>query len=219
MRKKFVILAAIAVIIVSVAVTVANMSDGQADVLRYGGTGMTQDIIAQSTISVSEAEETILYYDDNNMDLNLHADPRDNGYVDIGHAVSFTPPTESWTLDKILVVGNLTGYYWGGVFSVEILDDKFNLLYKQTDTNFAYFNDTYKWVEIDIPDQDITGNFSVCFFERGGINVGVAINNPSMRSYLVIRDPKIMYVATWPDINGTEKPFNWMIRAVGRKTS
>jgi len=212
MRKKFVILAAIAVIIVSVAVTVANMSDGQADVLRYGGNGITDDIIAQSTISALEAEE--LSYDDDVIDLGMSI-----ALLDVGHAVLFSPPTERWTLDKIRVVGNLTGFYYSGVFALEIWDSDYNLLYKLTDSNFAYFEDTYKLSVIDIPDQDITGNFYVCIFERSAINVGCDIDNPAKRSYVVVRDPKIMYNATYSDENGTEKPFNWMIRVVGHKMS
>jgi hypothetical protein len=219
MRKKFVILAAIAVIIVSVAVTVANMPDDQADVLRYDGTVLTQDIIAQSTISSLGTDESELYYDDGEMNFSLSF----IWWYDPGHAVLFSPPKKPWTLDKVRIYGEyanlsaLPEYY--GIFALEIWDSDYNLLYKLTDYSQAYFANTGKWTEIDLPDQDLSDDFYVCFFERGSVFVGVDSDNPAKKSFLVMRGPNAMDNAVYTDENGAEKPFNWMIRAVGRKTS
>ena len=126
--------------------------------------------------------------------------------ADIGHAVLFTPPSKPWTLDKVRVVGEYINLSGDTVFALEIWDNEYNLLYKLSDYSLVYFNTTFKWTEIDIPDITITGDFYVCIFDRTSIIVGADTDNPAMRSYVVIRDPKGMV---------KEEKLNWMIRAVG----
>ena len=113
MRKEFAIVAVIAVIVVSAAVaitiTVANMSDDPGDVQRYeyesDGVTYSYDTIAPSaieTISSLEAGETEIKYDDGAVDFGITMD-----LTDVGHAVLFSPPTKSWTLNKVKVVLSL----------------------------------------------------------------------------------------------------------------
>jgi len=228
MRKEFAIVLAIAVIVVSaaVAITVANMSDDQGTVQRYeyerdGITYFYDTIaIAQSTISSSQVYETEIKYDDGERDTATAT----IGGDDPGMAVLFTPPTEPWTLDKVRVYGEyikLQGepFYTDQdrVFALEIWDGNYSLLYKLTDYSQAYFNTEYEWTEIDIPDINITDDFYVCVFERASIFIGADTDKPAMKSYDVKRGPNRMVNATYlepPDFV-TEKPLNWMIRAVG----
>ena len=216
MRKEFAIVVAIAVIVVSAAVaitiTVANMSDDPGDVQRYeyesDGVTYSYDTIAPSaieTISSLEAGETEIKYDDGEADLIGYFIGED----DPGHAVLFSP-NKTCTLDKVKIYGAYTNisalpvYY--GVFTLEIWDNDYNLLYKLTDYSQAYFDAEFEWAEIDIPDINVTSDFYVCAFERASIDIGVDIDNPAMRSYVVIRDPKSM---------AKDEGLNWMIRAVG----
>ena len=223
MRKEFAIVVAIAVIVVSAAVaitiTVANMSDDPGDVQRYeyesDGVTYSYDTIAPSaieTISSLEAGETEIKYDDGAVDFGITMD-----LTDVGHAVLFSPPTKSWTLNKVKVVGEHVNHSEGRIFALEIWDGNCSLLYKLTDYSQAYFLNTEdEWTEIDIPDINITNDFYVCIFERGSLYVGVDTDNPAMRSYYVVRrGPNHMTNATYLEQPDTEKPFNWMIRAVG----
>lgn len=203
MRKESAIVVVIAVIMVSaavaVAITVANMSDAQGNVQRYEISELPDSMIAQPTISSLEAHE--ISYDDGSAEHDFTID-----LFDIGHAVLFTPPTKPWTLDKVRVYGLCNVTLSSVVFALEIWDNDSNLLYKLTDYSIAYFNTTSEWTEIDIPDINITSDFYVCIFERGSLYVGADTDNPAMRSYVVIRNPKGMV---------KEEGFNWMIRAVG----
>jgi len=207
MKKDFAIVAVIAVIMVSsvIAITVANMSDAQGNVQRYEINDITyfyDSMVAQSTISSSQADETeIIKYDDGSAEEAISV-----GYIDLGPAVLFSPPTEPWTLEKVMVVGEYINLSGDTVFALEIWDKDYNLLYKLTDYSLAYFNTTFKWTEIDIPDMTVTGDFYVCIFDRASIYVGADTDNPAMRSYVVMRDPKSM---------AKGEGLNWMIRAVG----
>ena len=230
MRKEFAIVVAIAVIVVSAAVaitiTVANMSDDPGDVQRYeyesDGVTYSYDTIAPSaieTISSLEAGETEIKYDDGEADLIGYFIGED----DPGHAVLFSP-NKTCTLDKVKIYGAYTNisalpvYY--GVFTLEIWDNDYNLLYKLTDYSQAYFLNTEdEWTEIDIPDINVTSDFYVCVFERASIDIGVDIDNPAMRSFKVQRGPNRMTNATYLEPPDTEKPLNWMIRAVIRNRS
>ena len=226
MRKEFAIVLAIAVIIVSaaVAITVANMSDDQGNVQRYeyerDGITYFYDTIAPSAITISslEVNETEIKYDDGEVDLIGYF----IGEEDPGHAVLFSP-NKTCTLDKVKIYGAYTNisalpvYY--GVFTLEIWDNDYNLLYKLTDYSQAYFDTEIEWTEIDIPDINITSDFYVCAFERASIDIGVDIDNPAMRSFKVQRGPNRMTNATYLEPPDTEKPLNWMIRAVIRNRS
>ena len=217
MKKELVIVVAIAVIIVSaaVAITVANMSDDQGNVQRYEindlKTYFYDSMIAQSTISSLEVNETEIKYDDGAADFGITV-----GVIDVGHAVLFSPPKKPWTLDKVKVVGECKNHSEDIIFALEILDGNYSLLYKLTDYSLAYFNTEDEWTEIDIPDINITSDFYVCIFERGSLYVGVDKDDPAMRSYYVVRlGPNRMINATYREQPDTEKPLNWMIRAVG----
>ena len=226
MRKKLVIVVAIAVIIVSaaVAITVANMSDAQGNAQRYeyerDGITYFYDTIAPSAITISslEVNETEIKYDDGEAYLIGYFIGED----DPGHAVLFSP-NKTCTLDKVKIYGAYTNisalpvYY--GVFTLEIWDNDYNLLYKLTDYSQAYFDTEIEWTEIDIPDINITSDFYVCAFERASIDIGVDIDNPAMRSFKVQRGPNRMTNATYLEQPDTEKPLNWMIRAVIRNRS
>ena len=214
MKKEFAIVAVIAVIMVSAAVAVANMSDAQGNVQRYEindlKTYFCDSMIAQSTISSLKADETVLSYDDGDPEYSYTI-----GQIDFGHAVLFRPQTKPWTLDKVEIAGEYINLSGDRIFALEIWDNDSNLLYKLTDYSLAYFNTTSEWTEIDIPDINMTDDFYVCIFERGSIAIGADIDKPAKRSFWVRRCPKELGYAMYNSEEGTKKPFNWMIRAVG----
>jgi len=218
MKKEFAIVAVIAVIMVSSAIAVTSMLDAQGNAQQYERNGITYFYntiaIAQSTVSSSQVDAAEIKHDDGGIDLVSYFVGED----DPGHAVLFSPPKKPWTLDKVRIYGayanisTLPVYY--GVFTLEIWDNDYNLLYKLTDYSQAYFNTTFGWTEIDIPDININGDFYVCIFERASIDIGVDIDNPAMKSYVVQRGPNRMENAMYKE-DATEKPLNWMIRAGG----
>jgi len=231
MRKEFAIVLVIAVIVVSAVVaitmtmTVANMSDDHGNAQRYERDGITYFYdtiaIAQPTISSSQVDTAEISYDDGGIDLVGCFVGRD----DPGQAVLFSH-NKTCTLDKVRIYGkyaNLSAepYYtdWNRVFALEIWDNESNLIYKLTDHSQAYFNTTFKWTEIDIPDINITNDFYLCIFERANIFVGADKDNPAMRSFEVKRGPNRMINATYLEPPDTKKPLNWMIRAVIRNRS
>ena len=222
MKKKFAIVVVIAVIMVSSAIAVTNMSYAQVNAQQYEKNDITYFYdtiaiaIAQSTISSSQEDAKEIKHDDGEIDLISYF----WGVDDPGHAVLFSPPEKPWTLDKVKIHGayanisTLPVYY--GVFTLEIWDNDYNLLYKLTDYSQAYFNTTFECTEIDIPDININGDFYVCIFERASVVIGVDIDNPAMKSYEVQRGPNRMKNAMYKESeDATEKPLNWMIRAVG----
>lgn len=199
MRKDFLICAGIILIIVSLAVTVSSNA--------------LNDSKQESTVTALAAEKTTLYYGDDTLE-NALTYP----FVDWGHAVLFTPPTKPWTLEKVDIVGGYINNSGDIIFALEIWDKDYTLLYKLTDYSQAYFEiaPSFTWTEIDIPDIEVTDDFYVCLFERGSIYVGADANNPAMRSYMVLRSPKGMINATYRESEDVpDKPFNWMIRAIG----
>jgi hypothetical protein len=130
-----------------------------------------------------------------------------------GHAVLFTPPTDSWTLSKIAVSGRLNPESDPNLFVLEILDENLNLLYARADNPQSYFGDELAWAEIDIPDITLYGDFFVCLFEFSGVYIGADLSNTSSgRSFVVSRNPNRIDAWTLPyPRNMTD----WSIVAVG----
>lgn len=128
-----------------------------------------------------------------------------------GHAVLFTSPVDNWTLSKISICGKIRSE--SGLYVVEIWDAGMNTIYSRTDVAGAYFDDNMSWVEIDIPDQQVTGSFFICVFEFSGIFVGADIGNETAgRSMVVSRNPN--RIDAW-DLQSPANRTDWMISAVG----
>lgn len=144
----------------------------------------------------------------------------ENG-VNVGEAVKFTAPKSGWKLKKISVLG------WSGYnettkqlpqnmnFLVEVRDKNLNLLYKFADTQNAYFASAQGPVgaTIEIPPQQVTGDFYVVFYDHGAMGVAMEQGNGTGNSYLLAND-QLIPAERKSQTNETIKD-NWLIRVAG----
>jgi len=146
--------------------------------------------------SVSEE----ISYDDGEMDGSC-------AYGGYGHAVRFSPPNRSWTIDKVKIHGRWYGE--DSSFTMEVWDESKNTLQEIGPYNYSeFFSSNWEWVTIDISDIKVDDDFYVCFFAdtrpEYGVSVGYDADNASNRSFIAHMDHTI-------------EPFehNWMIRVKG----
>jgi hypothetical protein len=162
-------------------------------------------LIGILSVQIAMAESpTELFYDDSQLDFGWSTGPFGGG------AVLFTPPMTPWVLSKIKVIA----WYWldDAPFFIEIWDSERQELYSATYMYSDFFTShPWDYVEIEIPDIVINGDFYVCIFgnwaETHYLALGLDDDPPvSGRSYAVRYDNNaVEYVEGW----------NWMIRAVG----
>lgn len=146
-----------------------------------------------------------------------------SGYLGVAEAVKFTPPRPSWTLDKVQILG-WDGYEENGtlpdehLICMEIRDENLGLLYRFTDSQLPYFTFIGQpgIGEIEVPSISINGDFYVCFYDRGAVDIGLDRNGAEGNSYFYNMQTGEL-VSAEVGIQGTEElvPVNWIIRAVG----
>jgi len=145
---------------------------------------------------------------------------------DIADAVKFTPPSPTWNLDRVEVLG-YDGFNGTAetvpkdrVISMEIRDAKLNLLSKWTDSQLPYFNFrnnvTGPLVSlIDVPPVTVNGDFYICFYDRSAVFVGTELENATGNSFIFDRVAKQLVPAALPAGENKTMPVNWVIRAIG----
>lgn len=159
------------------------------------------------------------------MNLTLYSATTDFGIsgISIGEAVRFTAPRSGWRLLGVQVLG------WSGFnnttqtfpadrnFLLEIRDSDLNLLYKFADAQNMYFLSTEGPVfgGIEIPAVEVTGDFYVVFYDRGGMGIAREEMAGTGASYFFIGSRMVPAEFRDTVTNETMK-VNWMIRAVGR---
>jgi len=146
--------------------------------------------------SVSEE----ISYDDGEIDGSW-------AYGGCGHAVRFSPPNMSWTIDKVKIYGQWYGE--DSAFTVELWNENKSTLQEIGPYNYSeFFSSSWEWVTIDIPDIKVNGDFYACFFAdtrpEYGVSVGYDADSASNRSFIAF--------ATH-DLETFE--YNWMIRVRG----
>ena len=217
MRKGFVIMAAIAMITVSAAaVTVANISDDQANSQQIKG--LTYDVKAQSRISTfdssGDADVQRLHYSknlpNNYFFLDMPYDEHLSCYMDMGHGVLFSHP-RPFIVEGVVINGTYDNESGFVPFTLELWDDKDNLLYKITDISIAYFPTKPGLTVIEIPAIKIDGDFTVIFYSRTSVSVGAYINTSYNMSFVVPRGFKREHAVTPEGV-----PLEWTISVVGR---
>jgi hypothetical protein len=170
-----------------------------------------------------EVQQDLLIQDSgNDTTVNL-AGIYSSGYLGVAETVKFTPPRQSWTLDAVQILG-WDGYEENGalpdeqIISMEIRDENLNLLYRFTDSQLPYFTFIGQpgIGEIEVPSIPINGDFYVCFYDRGAVDIGLDQNSIESNSYFYNMQTGELVLAE-VGIQGTEGliPVNWIIRAVG----
>ncbi|MEM0498036.1 MAG: hypothetical protein QW781_00875, partial [Methanothrix sp.] len=140
----------------------------------------------------------------------------------VGSVVKFTPPSPTWTLKSVQIVG------WSGFnnttklfpadrnFLIEVRDSNADLLYKFADTQNVYFASTQGPViaTIDVPKMNVGGDFYVAVYTRGGMFIGMELGNSTGNSYFAYGGQLIP--AKMKTGNGNETVgVNWLIWAIG----
>lgn len=139
----------------------------------------------------------------------------------------FTAPTAGWKLTRV----NILGYdgFNGTVESIptqrliamEVRDSKFNLLYRFTDTQIPYTNFLLNLtvptlLSIELPSVPVSGDFFICFFDRGAVAVGSEAQNKSTNSSFIFNEAEsALGPATLPISASNTMPVNWIMSVVG----
>lgn len=142
-------------------------------------------------------------------------------------AVKFNAPKPNWKVNAVQVIG------WDGfngtpesipmerIIGLEIRDKDLKLLYKFADSQLPYSNyannATVMYpLTIDIPQIPVSGEFYICFFERGAVAVATeAANGISKTSFIYIENGNQMVNATLPSGENLVAPVNWIMAVSG----
>lgn len=170
-----------------------------------------------------EAVQEILIQDSGNETIVNVAAYRNPGYLRVAETVKFTPPRPGWTLDAVHILSYLP---YGEndtlpedqIISMEIRDEDLKLLYRFVDSHLPYFaNQGQPGIGvIEVPSVPVSGDFYVCFYDRGAVAIGLDFNEVEGNSYYYDLQTGELFLAEVA-INESDEPVpvNWIIRAVG----
>lgn len=178
--------------------------------------------LAGPSIAQEAGQEILIQDSGNETTVNLGGLFR-SGFLSVAEAVKFTPPRPGWTLDAVHILG------WNGydgndtlpdeqIISMEIRDENLNLLYRFADSQLPYF--TFVGQPgigvIEIPSIPMSGDFYVCFYDRGAVEIGIDRNEVKETSFFYDMQTKELFPAE-VGIRDAEElaPVSWIIRAVG----
>jgi hypothetical protein len=130
--------------------------------------------------------------------------------MDMGHGVLFSHP-RPFIVEGVVINGTYDNESGFVPFTLELWDDKDNLLYKITDISIAYFPTKPGLTVIEIPAIKIDGDFTVIFYSRTSVSVGAYINTSYNMSFVVPRGFKREHAVTPEGV-----PLEWTISVVGR---
>jgi hypothetical protein len=178
--------------------------------------------LASPSLAQEVQQEILIQDSGNDTTVNL-AGIYSSGFLDVAEAVKFEPPRSGWTLDAVQILG-WDGYDENGTLPeerticLEIRDENLDLLYRFTDSQLPYFTFIGQpgIAEIEVPYIPINGDFYVCFYDRGAVDIGLDRNNVEGNSYFFDMLNRELLPAE-VGIKGSEDlvPVNWIIRAVG----
>ena len=177
---------------------------------------------------ISVAKEIELKYDDGDARDCISASPP----ILTGHLVNFTPSSIPFTIKKVQVYGGIYGSGWEGKdFEVEIWGKDHKVLHGATYpvTKFPvaieFKVEESAWVDIEIPDIEVTDKFYVHVYtgtgRLQGIHVGADDSVVNEHSDVTVRTAggTTRILAQWPYLRtlwfGDKSKVNWMIRVVG----
>ena len=154
-----------------------------------------------------------LSYDDGDFDYAW------SDFYPSGAAVRFTPPALPWRITGIVFYGLALERSGNMLFTLEVRDHGFSLVYTKQYATFQYFqNGTFSWANVPLPNLTVNSDFYVCIYPCFSLDatqlwIGVDDDPPiSGRSLLVNREEGRI-VKAWDEKSG--RPRNFMIRAEG----
>jgi len=142
-------------------------------------------------------------------------------------AVKFNAPKPNWKINAVQL------YAWDGfngtnesvpmerIIGLEIRDKDLKLLYKFADSQLPYSNYAHNAtlmypLTIDIPQVPVSGEFYVCFFDRGAVVVAAEpINETSKTSFIYVEDGNSLINSTLPTGENLVTPVNWIMAVNG----
>ncbi|HQA62511.1 MAG TPA: hypothetical protein PLJ69_06150 [Methanothrix sp.] len=178
---------------------------------------------AIASVGSSMAEEMLIQDSGNETTVNISA-LYSSGFLGVAEAVKFTPPKAGWILDSVQILG-WDGYEENGtlpderMICMEIRDENLRLLYRFTDSQLPYF--TFSGMPgmgvIEVPSLPMNGDFYVCFYDRGAVDIGLDWNKVEGNSFFYDMMTGELIPAEVGTKNSEELiPVNWIIRAAGR---
>jgi hypothetical protein len=148
-------------------------------------------------------------YDDGQQD-SYQAIGRTSG---TGYLVHYSPPATPFTITKVKIYGKLYGTgYENLTFVVQVQDMELKEIYGKSYPH-TRFSPQGEWLELDIPQINVDGDFYIHVFthspREGGVTIGYDKSVKNEHSEMT-RDWKIGW---WSQI--PKETVNWMIRVVG----
>jgi hypothetical protein len=146
--------------------------------------------------------------------------------LNIAEAVKFTAPKADWKLQEVDILG------WDGfngtvqsvpqdrVIAVEVRDKDLNLLYRFADsqrayTNFAFNRTIPTFMNIELPPTPVSGDFYICFYDRGAVGVMSEPLNTTNNSYYFNKAGKEIVPAELSVSENQTVPVNWIMSVNG----
>lgn len=143
----------------------------------------------------------------------------------LGYLVDFTPPATPFKIKIVRIMGALYRSGWEGKeFEVAIVDKDKKVLHKATYPVTKFEFQKPKWVDLEVPNIEITDKFYVYLFTgtgagQGGIYIGADDSVANMHSDVVSGNAEAFSVTEWQFSGeswfGDKSKVNWMIRVVG----
>lgn len=159
--------------------------------------------------------------------ISLYGDPA----FFIAETVKFTAPKTGWKVKAVQLYGS-DGYNGSEVtipaervIGLEIRDKDLGLLYKFADAQIPYSNYARNAtginpITIEVPSVSVTGDFYVCFYDRGAIELASErLNEVSKNSFMYIGEgmpsSEQLLPAKIPINESTSIAVNWLMNVVG----
>lgn len=191
------------------------------------------------TVKLGELSQTLVVKKLVTRDVELkYDDGSSRGYLSVGskgaYLIDYTPPGMPFKIKSVRIMGNLYGSGWEGKqFEIAIVDKDRKILHSAAYAVTKFELEKPKWVDLNIPNIEVTDKFYVYVFTASGGGQGIYIgaDDSVANTHSEITTGKtiselttsakaqafspiewIFYKNTW---FGDQSKVNWMIRIVG----
>lgn len=139
----------------------------------------------------------------------------------------FTAPKSGYKLTRVNILGydgfngTASSIPTQRIIALEVRDSKFNLLYRFADTQIPYTNFLLNLtvptlLSIELPSVPVSGEFYICFFDRGAVAVGSELQNKSTNSSFIFNEAEVTLGPASLPVSATKTaPVNWIMSVVG----
>lgn len=174
--------------------------------------GLSQNLVVKKMV----AKDVELKYDDGIARDYASASPGG------GYLIDFTTPTAPFALKKVRISGLIAGEPAAENFEVEIWDKDRKAIYNAKYPVTKFPVGRVAWVEVEIPNVEVSGKFYVHIYtgtgRMQGIHVGADDSVTNEHSTVTIRSGGSTLESTswgYPGWLADKSKVNWMIRVVG----